>query len=59
VTTADGAALTKAAQKAGIAICKIGTVTSKTELQFGDDDTISVRELKNVSEVCLPDLMAG
>jgi len=59
VTTADGAALTKAAQKAGIAICKIGTVTSKTELQFGDDDTISVKELKNVSEACLPDLMAG
>jgi len=59
VTTADGAVLTKAAQKAGIAICKIGTVTSKTELQFGDDDTISVKELKNVSEACLPDLMAG
>jgi len=59
VTTADGAALTKAAQKAGIAISKIGTVTSKTELQFGDDDTISVKELKNVSEACLPDLMAG
>jgi hypothetical protein len=34
-------------------------VTSKTELQFGDDDTISVEELKNVSEACLPDLMAG
>jgi hypothetical protein len=34
-------------------------VTSKTELQFGDDDTISVKELKNVFEACLPDLMAG
>jgi phosphoribosylformylglycinamidine synthase len=59
VTTADSAALTKAAQKAGIAISKIGKVTSKTELQFGDDDTISAKELKNVSEACLPDLMAG
>ena len=59
VTTADSVALTKAAQKASIAISKIGTVTSKTELQFGDDDTISVEELKNVSEACLPDLMAG
>ena len=59
VTTADGVALTKAAQKAGIAISKIGTVTSKTELQFGEYDTISVEELKNLSEACLPDLMAG
>ena len=59
VTTADGAALTKAAQKIGIAISKIGTVTSKTELQFGDDDTISIVELRNVSEACLPNLMSG
>ena len=59
VTTADGAALAKAAQKASIAISKIGAVTSKTELQFGDDDTISVEELKNVSEGCLPAVMAG
>ena len=59
VTTADGPALTQAAQKAGIAINKIGTVTSKTELQFGDNDAISVEELKNLSEACLPALMAG
>jgi len=59
VTTADGPSLTQAAQKAGIAISKIGTVTSKTELQFGDNDTISVEELKNLSEACLPALMAG
>jgi phosphoribosylformylglycinamidine (FGAM) synthase-like enzyme len=59
VTTADGPTLTQAAQKAGIAINKIGTVTSKTELQFGDNDTISVEELKNLSEACLPALMAG
>ncbi|MDA0845387.1 MAG: phosphoribosylformylglycinamidine synthase subunit PurL [Proteobacteria bacterium] len=59
VTTAVGPSLTQAAQKAGIAISKIGTVTSKTELQFGDNDTISVEELKNLSEACLPALMAG
>ena len=59
VTSADGLALTIAAQKASIAISKIGKVTSKAELQFGDDDTISIQELKNVSEACLPDLMAG
>ena len=59
VTSADCAALTKTAQKAGIAITKIGTVTSKTQLQFGDDDTICIQELKNVSEACLPALMAG
>jgi phosphoribosylformylglycinamidine (FGAM) synthase-like enzyme len=59
VTTADSTALIRAAQKAGIAISKIGTVTSKTELQFGDNDTISISVLKNVSETCLPDLMAG
>jgi phosphoribosylformylglycinamidine synthase len=59
VTTADSAALTRSAQKAGIAISKIGTVTTKIELQFGDDDTISIQKLKNVSEACLPELMAG
>ena len=59
VTSADGAALTKAAQKADIAISKIGTVTSKTELQFGDDDTISLKVLKKVYEGCLPALMGG
>ena len=59
VTSADGPALTIAAQKANIAISKIGKVTSKAELQFGDDDTISVMDLKNVSEACLPNLMAG
>ena len=42
VTTSDGVALTEAAQNAGVAISKIGIVTAKTELQFGDDDTISV-----------------
>ena len=58
MTTADGAALTEAAQKAGIATSKIGTVTSKTELQFGHNDTISIEGLKNVFEACLPKLMA-
>ena len=59
VTSADGLALTIAAQKASIAISKIGKVTTKAELQFGDDDTISVKDLKNASEACLPNLMAG
>ena len=59
VTTADGASLTKAAQKAGIALSEIGTVTSKIELQFGNDDTISVEKLRHVSEACLSNLMAG
>ena len=59
VTTGDGAALSEAAQNAGVAISKIGIVTAKTELQFGDDDTISVEALKNLSEGCLPALMAG
>ncbi len=59
VTSADGLALTIAAQKASIAISKIGKVTSKAELQFGDDDTISIEDLKNASEACLPNLMAG
>ena len=59
VTTSDGAALSEAAQNAGVAISKIGIVTAKTELQFGDDDTISVEALKNLSVGCLPALMAG
>ena len=59
VTTGDGAALSEAAQNAGVAISKIGIVTAKAELQFGDDDTISVQTLKNLSEGCLPALMAG
>ena len=55
----SSAALSEAAQNAGVAISKIGIVTAKTELQFGDDDTISVEALKNLSEGCLPALMAG
>ena len=59
VTTGDGTTLSEAAQNAGVAISKIGTVIAKTELQFGDDDTISVEALKILSEGCLPALMVG
>ena len=59
VSTKDGTALIKAAQDAGIEITKIGMVGKDSELKFGDRDTISIVELSDVFESCIPSLMAG
>jgi len=51
--------LIAAAQDAGIEITKIGMVRDTSELKFGDRDTISLNELIDVFENCIPSLMAG
>ena len=59
VSSADVTALIAAAQDAGIEITKIGMVRDTSELKFGDRDTISLNELIDVFENCIPSLMAG
>ena len=59
VTTANGQTLIAAAKEAGIEITKLGMVSDRSELKFGDNDTISITELNTVFEGCIPALMAG
>ena len=59
VTTADRQALIAAATEAGVEITKLGVVSYRSELKFGDNDTISVADLNAVFEGCIPALMAG
>ena len=59
VTTANGQTLIAAAKEAGIEITKLGMVSDRSELKFGDNDTISVADLNAVFEGCIPALMAG
>ena len=59
VTTADSQTLIAAAKEAGIEITKLGMVSDRSELKFGDNDTISVADLNAVFEGCIPALMAG
>ena len=59
VTTPNAESLIAAAKSAAIPITRIGIVTARAELQFGDHDTISVKTLRSLSEGCLPALMAG
>jgi phosphoribosylformylglycinamidine synthase II len=59
VTTADSKTLIAAAKEAGIEITKVGMVSDRSELKFGDNDTISLSDLNDVFEGCIPALMAG
>ena len=59
VSTADSAALIATAKDAGIEITKIGMVSKSSELKFGDRDTISLSEVSDVYESCIPSLMTG
>ena len=59
VTTADSQALIAAAKEAGIEITKLGMVSHRSELKFGDNDTISIADLNTVFEGCIPALMSG
>jgi hypothetical protein len=34
-------------------------VSDRSELKFGDDETISIRDLNAVFDGCIPALMAG
>ena len=59
VTTANGQTLIAAAKEAGIEITKLGMVSDRDELKFGDNDTISISDLNAVFEGCIPAMMAG
>jgi phosphoribosylformylglycinamidine synthase II len=59
VSTANGNALMNAARDAGVEITKIGTVCENNALKFGDYDTISVKEVHDIFEGCIPSLMTG
>ena len=59
VTTANGQTLIAAAKEAGIEVTRLGMVSERSELKFGDNDTISVADLNAVFEGCIPALMAG
>ncbi len=59
VTTADSKTLIAEAKEAGIEITKLGMVSDRSELKFGDDDTISITDLNAVFDGCIPALMAG
>ena len=59
VTTADSKTLIAEAKEAGIEITKLGMVSDRSELKFGDDDTISIIDLNAVFDGCIPALMAG
>ena len=59
VTTADSKTLIAAAKEASIEITKVGMVSDRSELKFGDNDTISLSDLNDVFEGCIPALMAG
>ena len=59
VTTANSQTLIAAAKEAGIEITKVGMVSDRSELKFGDNDTISLSDLNDVFEGCIPALMAG
>ena len=59
VTTVNSRTLIAAAKEAGIQVTKLGMVSDRSELKFGDNDTISIRDLKTVFEGCIPALMAG
>ena len=59
VSTARGSVLIAAAKEAGVEIAKVGIVCSESKLKFSDSDTISIAELNNAYEGCIPSLMAG
>jgi phosphoribosylformylglycinamidine synthase subunit PurL len=59
VTTANSQALIAAAKEAGIEIAKLGMVSYRKELKFGDNDTISVVDLNDVFEGRIPALMTS
>ncbi|MGB2439076.1 MAG: phosphoribosylformylglycinamidine synthase subunit PurL [Candidatus Puniceispirillaceae bacterium] len=59
VTTANSQMLITAAKEAGIDITKLGMVSNRSKLKFGDNDTISLADLNAVFEGCIPALMTG
>ncbi len=59
VSTASSNLLVAAAKEAGVEITMVGIVSDDSELKFGENDTISLSELIDAFENCIPSLMAG
>jgi len=59
VATSDAGALLAAAKAAGVPAAAIGSTGDGGELQFGDEDAISLEDLSNLVEATIPALMSG
>ncbi|MEL0303269.1 MAG: phosphoribosylformylglycinamidine synthase subunit PurL [Rhodobiaceae bacterium] len=59
VATSDAGALLAAAKAAGVPAAAIGSTRDGGELQFGDEDAISLEDLSNLVEATIPALMSG
>jgi phosphoribosylformylglycinamidine synthase II len=59
VATSDAGTLLAAATAAGVPAAAIGSTRDGGELQFGDEDAISLEDLSNLVEATIPALMSG
>ena len=59
VATSDAGGLLAAANAAGVPAAAIGSTRDAGELQFGDEDAISLEDLSNLVEATIPALMSG
>ena len=59
IATSAPDALLTAAQEAGVPAAAIGSTRTEAELQFGNEDAISVEEISQMVETTIPTLMKG
>ena len=59
IATSAPDALLTAAQEAGVLAAAIGSTRTEAELQFGNEDAISVEEISQMVETTIPSLMKG
>ncbi len=59
VATSDAGTLLAAATAVGVPAAAIGSTRDGGELQFGDEDAISLEDLSNLVEATIPALMSG
>ena len=59
IATSAPDALLTAAQEAGVPAAAIGSTRTEAELQFGNEDAISVEEISQMVETTIPSLMKG
>ena len=59
VATSDAGALLAEAKAAGVPAAAIGSTRDAGELQFGDENAISLEDLSNLVEATIPALMSG
>ena len=59
IATSAPDALLTAAQETGVPAAAIGSTRTQAELQFGNEDAISVEEISQMVETTIPSLMKG